>query len=247
MMSCEPAIRRCMSSERAVGTIRSWSPLAISVGWLIPDRSAGVERPHRLIALSCLRKAFTVIGASRSRVRSSEALDECAGGVFADVVAIEEQELLGVLTGEGGAQHVVVGDPGDLVDAFSACGSGSGEDQLADEFGMFDHQRLGDHAAEGEGEDVDFVETECGDEGIGVVGHRLDGVGNGPGGGSHAAVVDSDDVVVLGDRIDDPGIPVVQRGGEVNEEDHGNFALRPQFAVGVGHARRGGVRDGASL
>ena len=32
--------------------MRSWSPLAIKVGWVILDRSAGVERPHRLIAFS---------------------------------------------------------------------------------------------------------------------------------------------------------------------------------------------------
>ena len=92
---------------------------------------------------------------------------------------------------------------------------------------MFDHQRLGDHPAEGEGEDVDGVETECGDERVGVVGHRLDGVGNGPGGGSHAAIVESDDVMLLCYGIDDPGIPVVQRGGEVDEEDHRNPTLRP--------------------
>ena len=46
-----------------------------------------------------------------------EALDERACGAFADVVAVEEQKLLGVLPGEGGAHHVVVGGPGDFVDA----------------------------------------------------------------------------------------------------------------------------------
>ena len=71
MTSCEPAIRRCMSSESAVGTMRSLSPLAMSVGWVILDRSAGVERPHRLIALSWVRKALMVIFASLSSVRSS--------------------------------------------------------------------------------------------------------------------------------------------------------------------------------
>ena len=104
---------------------------------------------------------------------------------------------------------------------------------------MLEHQRLGDHPAEGEGEDVDGVETECADEGVGVVGHRLDGVGHGSGGGSDAAVVEGDDVVLLCDRIDDPGIPVVQRGGEVDEEDDGNPALGPEFAVGVGDASGG--------
>jgi hypothetical protein len=129
--------------------------------------------------------------------------------------------------GKGGTQRVVVGGSGNLVNAFSACRSGSGEDQFADEFRMFDHQRLGDHPAQGEGEDVHGVETERFDERVGVVGHRLDRVGNRPGGGSYAAVVESDDVMPLCDRIDDPRIPVVQRGGEVDEEDHGDPALRP--------------------
>jgi hypothetical protein len=38
MMSCEPGILRCMSSDRAVGTIRSWSPLAMRVRWLTDER-----------------------------------------------------------------------------------------------------------------------------------------------------------------------------------------------------------------
>jgi hypothetical protein len=52
MVSFEPAIRRCMSSESTLGTMRSFSPFAINVGWVIADRLAGVERPQRLIALS---------------------------------------------------------------------------------------------------------------------------------------------------------------------------------------------------
>src|ERR1700676_501596 len=35
----EPAIRRCRSSESAVGTMRSLSPFAMSVGWVIADLS----------------------------------------------------------------------------------------------------------------------------------------------------------------------------------------------------------------
>jgi hypothetical protein len=74
---------------------------------------------------------------------------------------------------------------------------------------MFEYQCLSDHPAEGKREDVDGAETECGDERVGIVGHRLDGVGSIPGGGSHAAVVESDNVMPLCDRIDDPRIPVV--------------------------------------
>ena len=39
-----------------------------------------------------------------------------------------------------------------------------------------------------------------------------------------------------GDGVDDPRVPVVQGGGEVDEEDDGDAALRSQLAVGVGDA-----------
>ena len=70
----------------------------------------------------------------------------------------------------------------------------------------------------------------------GVLGHRLDAVRHLTGGGSDAAVVEGDDVVLRGDGVDDPGVPVVQGRGEVDEEDDGDPALRPQLAVGVGDA-----------
>src|ERR671911_2239281 len=70
MISSEPLIRRWRSSESTEGTIRSLSPLAIKVGWVIFDRLAGAEQPHFLIVLSCVWNAFTEIGASRSTVRS---------------------------------------------------------------------------------------------------------------------------------------------------------------------------------
>ena len=91
------------------------------------------------------------------------------------------------------------------------------------------------------------VKTERGDEGVGIVGHRLDGVGDGAGGGSDAAVVEGDDVVSLGDRVDDAGVPVVQRGGEVDEEDDGDAAVGAEFAVGVGDTPAVTVRAGAAL
>src|ERR1700746_2359258 len=48
----------CMS-RRTVGTMRAVSPFVINVGWVIMDRSADVERPERLVALSWVRKGFT--------------------------------------------------------------------------------------------------------------------------------------------------------------------------------------------
>ena len=83
------------------------------------------------------------------------------------------------------------------------------------------------------------------DEGVGVVGHRLDGVGHLAGGGADAAVVEGDDVVVLRDGVDDARVPVVQRRGQVDEEDHRDAALRAELAVGVGDAAGGdGARRG---
>ena len=117
MVSCEPVIRWCMSSESAGGTMRSLSPLAMSVGWVIRRQVGGCGAPpafDRFELGSEGRHAdlrVPVLGAFL------EAFDECAGGAFADVVAVEEQELLGVLSGEGGTQRVVIGCPGDFVDA----------------------------------------------------------------------------------------------------------------------------------
>src|SRR5436309_1087235 len=70
MVSSEPLMRWCRSSERFEGTIRSLSPLAMRVGWVSLDRSSGVPRPHFLIAFNCVWSAFSLIGASRSTVRS---------------------------------------------------------------------------------------------------------------------------------------------------------------------------------
>ena len=109
--------------------MRSLSPLAISVGWAIVGQvgGCGASPPFDRLELGLegldADVRVPVLGAF------VEALDECAGGAFADVVAVEEEELLGVLSGEGGTQRVVIGCPGDFVDALSACGSGSGEDQ----------------------------------------------------------------------------------------------------------------------
>ena len=113
-------MRRCRSSERTEGTMRSLSPLAIRVGWVIVDRSAGAERPHFLIAFSCVWNALTLIGASRSAVRSLSRLTNALRGGLAGGVAVEEQELLGVRPGQGGAQDVPVGGAGDLVDVLAA-------------------------------------------------------------------------------------------------------------------------------
>ena len=121
-------------------------------------------------------------------------------------------------------------------------GAGAREDELADELRVPEGQRLGDHAAQGEREDVDRVEAQGLDEGDGVLGHRLDRVRDGAGGCADAAVVEGDHVVLGGDGIDDGWVPVVQGAGEVDEEDHGNPRLRAELAVGESHSAGG---DGA--
>ena len=70
-------------------------------------------------------------------------------------------------------------------------------------------------------------------------------VGNLAAGGADAAVVEGDDMVAPGDRIDDARVPVVEVGGEVDEEDDGDPALRPQLAIGVGDAAGGDRACGA--
>ena len=70
MISSLPLMRRCRSSERTEGTMRSWSPLAIRVGWVNVDRSEGADRPYLWIAFSWVRNALIPISSSRSSVRS---------------------------------------------------------------------------------------------------------------------------------------------------------------------------------
>ena len=62
--------------------------------------------------------------------------------------------------------------------------------------------------------------------------HRLDGVGRGAARGADAPVVEGDDPVLRGDAVDDSGVPVVQDGGQVGEEDHRDAGRRAELAVG---------------
>ena len=143
--------------------------------------------------------------------------------------------------------HDWIGGACYFVDVLAAGGACTGEDELADEAGVLHHQGLGDHAAERKREDVDLLEAEDLDEGHGVVGHRLDTVGNLAGRAAGAAVVEGDDMVVPGDGIDDARVPVVEVRGEMEEEDDWNSALGPKFAIGVGHAASGNRAGGRVL
>ena len=144
----------------------------------------------------------------------------------------EEEELLRVLQGEQPSQGVEVREPGDLRDPDAAGGAGAGEDDLADELRLVGGDQLGDHAAHREAEEVDLLEPQRPDEGDRVVRHRVDRVGGGAARGADAPVVEGDDPVLRGDAVDDSGVPVVQDGGQVGEEDHRDAGRRAELAVG---------------
>src|SRR5207237_4614829 len=118
----------------------------------------------------------------------------------------EEEERLRVLQGERRSYDVEVRDGGNLVDALAAGRTRASENQLADEPGFLQRDGLGNHAAQGKGENVDLVEAERPDERDGVLGHRFDRVGDRAAGGADAAVVERDHAVLLGDAVDDPRV-----------------------------------------
>src|SRR5215218_314484 len=148
----------------------------------------------------------------------------------------EEEELLGVLAGEQSSGGVEVGDAGDLVDAFAPRRAGAGEDQLAHQLRLLLGDHLGDHAAHGEPEQVDLIEAEGTDEDGGVAGHLLDGRRCGPAGGTDTSVVEGDDPMLGSDAVHDSGVPVVQDGGQVGEEDHWHAGGWAELTVGEGRA-----------
>jgi len=73
---------------------------------------------------------------------------------------------------------------------------------------VLDDEVLGNHATHGEGEDVDRVATERGDECVGIIGSLLKGCRNTAGGGVDAALVEGDDMAGLGDGVDDARRPL---------------------------------------
>ena len=173
---------------------------------------------------------------SRSLVRSCQPGQELLPGSAPVRRPGEEEELLGVLAGEQSSRGVEVGDAGHLVDAFAPRRASSGEDHLAHELRLLLGDHLGDHAAHGEPEQVDLIQAEGTDEGDGVAGHLLDGRRRGPAGGTDTSVVEGDDPMLGGDAVHDSGVPVVQDGGQVGEEDHRHAGGWAELSVGEGHA-----------
>jgi hypothetical protein len=67
------------------------------------------------------------------------------------------------------------GRSGGAVDAVTACGSGSSEDQATDSLGVVEGDLLCNEPAQGEAEEVELADTLGIDEADGGFGHRFDG------------------------------------------------------------------------
>src|SRR5207247_6898772 len=78
-----------------------------------------------------------------------EPVDERARGGLAGGVAVEEQELLRIRSGQGRPQDVEVGRAGDLIDVLTALRAGAAEDKFADKAGVRQDARLCYESAEG--------------------------------------------------------------------------------------------------
>ena len=109
---------------------------------------------------------------------------------------------------------------------------GAGDDQPPDQVRILQGDLLRDTAAEGEAEQVDVVVTECADKRRGVSGHGGDRVRDLAAGAADPAVVEGDDVALLGDRVDHAGVPVVQDRREVVQKHERGSPARAQLPVG---------------
>ena len=238
MISSEPLIRRWRSSESTEGTIRSLSPLAISVGWVIFDRSAGCRSAPPLDRLQLGPERLHRDRLVAIRGALLETFDERLGGALAGRVAVEEQELLRVLTGSGWRAacrsrwcrrpcRCPSRRPGPVPVRMSLrTSSGCLTTSAWATMPPRENEKMSTVSKPSALMKVTASSA--------IASTR---VGHVAGGGADTAVVEGDDVMVPGDRVDDARIPVVQVGGQVDEEDHRHPALRPELAVGEGRHR----------
>src|SRR5215203_6228189 len=108
----------------------------------------------------------------------------------------------------------------------------SGEDHLAHEPRLLLRDYLEGHAAHREPEQVDLIQAEGTNEGDGVARHLLDGRRRGPTGGTDTSVVEGDDPMLGSDAVHDSGVPVVQDGGQVGEEEDRHAGGWAELSVG---------------
>jgi hypothetical protein len=105
--------------------------------------------------------------------------------------------------------------------------------------------QLGDHAAQGEAQQVDRAQPERLHKRDRVAGHGLDAVGGGAAGAADAPEVDQDDAPLGGEAVGHGGVPVVEDGGEVVQEHHRDTCGRAHLAVGErGPLNLHGLGDG---
>src|SRR6202044_145670 len=95
---------------------------------------------------------------------------------------------------------------------------GTDQDQAPHQVRAGQGDLLGDQAAHRVAGDVDRVQPERVDEADRVAGHRLYGVRHGPAGGSHAGVVEQDDLAVGGEGVAEGRVVVIQGAHEVLEK-----------------------------
>ena len=228
--------------------MRSWSPLAIRVGWVNVDRSEGAERPNFWIAFSWVRKALMPIAWSRSSVRSSSRLTNAFAAALPVASRLKKRNSFGsdrVRVARRMSQYVT---PTTLSMSLPPRGPVPVRTSLRTRSGCLTIRSWAIMPPIENEKTSILSNPSAADELVGVIGRFFDRVGNLSGRGTDAALVEGDDVSVLRDGVDDAGIPVVQGRGEVDEEDDGNAALGAEFSVGVGRAPDGdGARRGLGV
>ena len=80
-------------------------------------------------------------------------------------------------------------------------------------------------------DEVDRVQSERVGEADRVAGHGLDSAGHGPAGGSHAGVVEQDDLAVDSEGVAQSRVVVIQGAHEVLEEHQRKTFGHPETAV----------------
>jgi hypothetical protein len=109
---------------------------------------------------------------------------------------------------------------------------GAGQDDAANQVGPLLDDDLGDHAAQGEAQQVDRAQPERIQKRHRVGGHGFDAVGGGAAGAADTPEVDQDDAPLGGQAVDHGGVPVVEYRGEVVQEHDRNARVRAHLAVG---------------
>jgi hypothetical protein len=118
----------------------------------------------------------------------------------------------------------------------SALRSGADEDELADQPSVLGRDLLGDAAAEGKAQQVDFGEAEQVDERDRVPGHRRDIVGRLARRAADPCVVEGNHRAIGGQGIHDGGIPRIDVAREMLQQNQRRPGRRAETAIGEADA-----------